>query len=534
MLKLMLLCLTVGLIGYRAPVEAITVIPQPSELQKQEGQFTIRPDTIIYVDEATRMIGDPLVQWLKSSLGHELSLVTEDTTQRNRILLKLDAGLNDLGTEGYMLSIAKDKIEISAPTTAGIFYACQTLRQLLPEATAQPVAKKAFTVPCLTIRDKPRFRWRGMHLDVSRHFFPKAFIKRFLDVMALYKFNRFHWHLTDDHGWRIEIKQYPKLTEIGSSRKNDKGGFYTQEDIREIVAYAQERFITIVPEIDMPGHSLAALAAYPELACTKGPFEVATEWGIFDDVLCPCKESTYIFVKNMLSELIALFPGPYIHIGGDECPTTRWETAPICQEMIKTKGLKNVRALQHYFTQRVGEWLQSNGKQFIGWDEILEGKETLPLNAVIMSWRKIETGIEAAQHGFPVIMSPMSHCYFDFKQAAREEELGVRLERGVTPVEKVYAFEPLPSALNTVEQKKRILGAQANIWTELLPTPEHVEYMALPRMAALAEVVWSPKQKRDWNHFYRRLKRHTVRWDHRGLNYRPLTNAESTKRLRSD
>ncbi|NUY82568.1 family 20 glycosylhydrolase [Flavobacterium sp. MAH-1] len=423
--------------------------------------------------------------------------------------------------EAYSLKILADKpIQIEASDASGAFYALQTLFQMTS-------AQNATTLPCLEIVDEPKFQWRGMHLDCSRHFWSVHFVKKYIDYLAMYKMNTFHWHLTDDQGWRIEIKKYPKLTEIGSKRKgtmaghyNEQrwddipyGGFYTQEQIKDVVAYAKARHITIVPEIEMPGHAVAALSAYPELACTFGPFEVEKTWGVFDDVFCP-KENTFKFLEDVLTEVMALFPSEYIHIGGDECPKTRWKTCAHCQGLIKEKGLKDEHELQSYFIQRIEKFVNSKGRRIIGWDEILEGG--LAPNAAVMSWRGIDGGIAAAKQKHYVVMTPESNLYFDRYQGdPKNEPLGFG---GFVPIEKVYNFNPIPEALS-VEESKYILGAQANLWTEYIATEKHAEYMVFPRLAALAEVDWGTAQPGNFGQFQKRLVNHMKLLDKKGVNY---------------
>jgi hexosaminidase len=410
--------------------------------------------------------------------------------------------------EGYRLSIRPDGIKIRFREPAGAFYAVQTLNQL---ATPEGI------MPCLDIEDAPRYAYRGMHLDVGRHFFPVEFIKKYIDLLARYKMNRFHWHLTEDQGWRIEIKKYPRLQEVAAWRKETLvghysqqphqfdgqryGGYYTQEEIKEVVAYAKQRHVTIVPEIEMPGHAQALLAAYPELSCHGQPVEVATKWGVFENVLCPTEE-TFEFLENVLLEVMDLFPGEYIHIGGDECPKAQWKASAFCQELMKTEGLKDEHELQSYFIRRIDKFLTSHGKKLIGWDEILEGG--LSPNATVMSWRGVQGGIDAARAGHDVIMTPTSFCYFDYYQSRNNSEpLSIG---GYLPLEKVYSFEPAPSEL-TAEEAQHILGAQGNVWTEYMPTSEQVEYMAFPRAIALAEVLWSQPEKRNYEDFLGRLER---------------------------
>lgn len=427
-----------------------------------------------------------------------------------------------LSEEAYELSISSSGVYIRASHEKGFFYGVQSFIQLLPPN------KRIANLPYLEIQDEPRFEWRGLHLDVGRHFFPKEFIMKYIDLMALYKFNTFHWHLTEDQGWRIEIKKYPKLTEIGSQRKETileknfdpyvgdgkpYGGYYTQEEIKEIVAYAQERQVTIVPEIEMPGHSLAALAAYPELGCAAGPYEVGTKWGVYDDIYCP-SELTFEFLENVLTEVMALFPSKYIHVGGDEAPKTAWKQSNVAQDVIKREGLKDEFELQSYFIQRIERFLNANGRQLIGWDEILEGG--LAPGAAVMSWRGEAGGIEAAEAEHYVVMSPNAEMYFDHYQAnPANEPLAIG---GYTTIESVYQYEPIPAALDE-EYHQYILGAQANVWTEYMKTSDHVEYMVYPRAVALAETVWTKPENKDWDKFLEKLKHQYSLLDARNVNY---------------
>ncbi|HYG49371.1 MAG TPA: family 20 glycosylhydrolase, partial [Flavobacteriales bacterium] len=418
----------------------------------------------------------------------------------------------------YRLRVSKNGIRLTASTPEGIFNGVQTLLQLIPMGRNGLFKTRGpFKLPCVEITDEPRFEWRGMHLDVCRHFFDKQFIKKYIDYLAMHKMNVFHWHLTEDQGWRIEIKKYPELTRVGAWRNgsmvgpyNDHntdtvlyGGYYSQKDIREIVKYASARHITIVPEVEMPGHSLAALASYPELSCTGGPFDVAKEWGVFDDVYCAGNDKTFEFLQGVLDEVCDLFPGKYIHIGGDECPKTRWKTCEKCQKRIKETNLKDEHELQSYFIQRIEKYLNAKGKQIIGWDEILEGG--LAPNAAVMSWRGTERGIAAAKAKHFVVMTPGSHCYFDHYQGNPEYE--PHAIGGFTPLEKVYAYDPVPAELN-VEEASYIMGAQGNVWTEYINFPKEVEYMALPRMCALAEVLWTYPQNKNGAGFVERLNQH--------------------------
>ncbi|NLZ94438.1 MAG: family 20 glycosylhydrolase, partial [Bacteroidales bacterium] len=411
---------------------------------------------------------------------------------------------------------------------AGVFYGIQTLRKSINSNNTN------HTLAPVTINDSPRFGYRGMMLDVARHYQPVEFVKKFIDLLAMHNINRFHWHLTEDQGWRVEIKQYPKLTELGSERKETvigrntdeydgkpHGGFYTQEEIKEIVAYAQERYITTIPEIDLPGHMLGALKAYPEYGCTGGPYEVATSWGVFDDVLCAGNEDTYTFLENILTEVMELFPSEYIHIGGDEVPKVRWEECPKCQSKINELGLKDddkhnkEHYLQSYLTARIEKFLNENGRRLIGWDEILEGE--LAPNATVMSWRGMAGGIEAAKMGHDVIMTPNSHAYLDYYQTADTEDEPLAIG-GFVPVERTYSLEPAPTSL-TEEQREHIIGVQANLWTEYISRSEHVEYMLLPRMAALSEVQWTQPKKKNYDNFLTRLPQLTDLYEREGYNY---------------
>ena len=446
-----------------------------------------------------------------------------------------------LGPEAYVIEVSSGRLVVRASTHAGVLYALHTLRQMLPAAIyGQRIAEKAsWTLPGCIIRDEPRFAWRGMHLDSARHFWQIDEIKRYLDVMAMYKLNRFHWHLTDDQGWRIEIKSYPLLSQIACWREgtmighdfssNDRiryGGFYTQEQIREVVAYAAERGITVVPEIDLPGHMLAALSAYPELGCNGGPYTTWTKWGVSDQVLCAGKESTFAFLEAVLAEVAELFPGEYIHIGGDECPKDEWKTCPDCQARIRELGLHGddrftaEQYLQNYVTKRVQDFLATLGKKIIGWDEILEGE--LAPGATVMSWRGTAGAIQAAAEGFDAILTPVSHCYFDYRQA--EDPAGEPDSfDGVVTLEKIYSLDPLEGV--DPAQAHHILGVQANLWTEYVSTPDHLEYMLLPRLLALSEVQWSPAGQRDWFRFLRVLREHEFPvLEQAGYNYRKSLN----------
>jgi len=511
----------------------ISIIPEPQELIVNSGQFEIIENTKIVVDSDNLKVKDVanyFAEQFNEVSGYSIEVLesSKNINAKNSIIFsdkKLDISLGD---EGYTLISNEDGIILNG-TPHGLFYGVQTLFQLLPKEifSKNTVANFNWSIPSVEIKDKPRFKWRGMHLDVGRHMFPISFIKKYIDYIAMHKLNTFHWHLTEDQGWRIEIKKYPKLTEIGAWRKgtqiaktnksDDKryGGFYTQAEIKEVVKYATERFVTVVPEIEMPGHSVAALTSYPKLSCTGGPFEVRTLWGIDDDIYCAGNEATFIFLENVLIEVLELFPSKYIHIGGDEAPKKRWEKCPKCQARIKKEGLTDEHELQSYFISRIEKFLNSNGRQIIGWDEILEGG--LAPNAAVMSWRGIEGGIKAAKLKHNVVMSPTDFCYFDYYEGKPENEpLAIG---GFLPVEKVYSYEPIPDVLNADEQKY-IMGLQANQWTEYIATPELAEYMTLPRLCALSEVAWSPKEKRNYEDFSDRMSVHYGRMYELGINFR--------------
>jgi len=511
----------------------INIIPKPKDVILENGFFVLNNSTQIVADinnEEINFISNYLSKILEPSTGYKLKIVQNDIPA-NKIKLIIDSSIH--GAKGvYCLDVNKKGILISAPEPVGLFYGIQSLRQLFPpEIEMKEVHNVEWKVPLVKISDEPAFKYRGMMLDVSRHFFPVSFIKKYLDLMALYKMNTFHWHLTDDQGWRIEIKKYPKLTEIGSVRKETLvghlklnkeekydgikyGGYYTQENIMNIVAYAKARYITVIPEIEMPGHSLAALASYPDLGCTGGPYEVATKWGIYDDVYCAGNEKVFTFLEDVLTEVMALFPSEYIHIGGDECPKTKWKKCPKCQNRIRNEGLKDVHELQSYFIQRIEKFLNAHGRQIIGWDEILEGG--LAPKATVMSWRNEKGGIKAAQMHHYVIMTPVQYLYFDYYQDdPKTEPLTIG---GLLSTRKVYSYYPVPAELST-DEDKYVLGAQGNVWTEYLNDPEYVEYMTFPRICALSEVVWTPKEMKNWDDFVRRMKVHFKRLNALNVNY---------------
>ena len=508
----------------------ISIIPQPLKIEEMSGEFMLSPETKIKVSKEWLEVGKYLQDCIKHERGYFLTLEESENTNfgTDAIFLTTVAENDTLGNEGYLLEINSERIIIRASKDAGIFYGIQTLKQLIFPSQQK---EEGWIIPAVKIEDKPRFKWRGMMLDVGRHLYPVTFIKKFIDLLAMHKMNTFHWHLTEDQGWRIEIKKYPKLHQIGSQRTASQppedenkldgkpyGGFYTQKEIKEIVAYAASRFITVIPEIEMPGHSLSALASYPELGCSGGPYEVSPRWGVIKDVYCGGNEQVYTFLENVLKEVLELFPSPVIHIGGDEVPKDRWRDCPKCQTMIKKQGLKDEDELQSYFIKRVEKFLIANGRQLIGWDEILEGG--LAPNAKVMSWRGIEGGIKAALAGHDVVMSPTTHCYFDYYQSKSGDEPPGRYWKGAfLPLEKVYAFEPVPEELSK-EQALHILGTQGNIWTEFIPTGKHVEYMAFPRGTALSEVMWSASEVRDYQDFMLRLPIFLERLKKLNVNYR--------------
>lgn len=512
-LKLILLVFAFSFLNLSAE-ENISVVPKPLKIEYEKGSFTFSSATKIWIDPGKEMeqLGNYFAETLNQQTGSKLSATWKMTREIPKSLIRIEFKKDFKNEEAYSLQIKPNLIKIQAKGGAGIFYALQTLFQLFP------LNEKQIKVQCLKIYDEPRFQWRGAHLDVCRHFFPVEFVKKYIDILAMYKMNRFHWHLTEDQGWRIEIKKYPKLTEIGAWRKDENGnlygGFYTQEQIKDIIDYAKKKYITIIPEIEMPGHSLAALASYPQFSCTGGPFEVLNYWTITKDVYCAGNDSTFIFLQNILSEVMDLFPSDIIHIGGDEVPKDRWKECPKCQARIKSENLKDEHELQSYFIQRIEKFVNSKGKKIIGWDEILEGG--LAPNALVMSWRGIAGGIAAANQKHFVVMSPGTHCYFDHYQALQNEPKAIG---GYTTLEKVYSFEPVPSELNE-EEAKYILGAQANVWTEYIETTDHVEYMLLPRLIALSEVVWSDKNSRNLDDFLYRIKKHYEILSTKNINFR--------------
>ncbi len=513
----------------------ITLFPQPQQLELAPEQFTLDADTRIITGDIKA--GEWLAAYLRPATGFALPVyrLGEEPVGDNTLqLLPLADDTNSSSMdEAYTLVASPDKVVISAAAPSGFMRGMQTLRQLLPPQilAAEPATEVEWTVPALSITDAPAFGWRGLHLDVGRHLFSLEFIKRFIDLLAFYKFNTFHWHLTEDQGWRIDIKKYPKLTEIGAWRQETVmpktwdqydgkpyGGFYTQDEIREVVAYAAERHITVVPEIELPGHGVAALAAYPELGCVGKDYQVRTTWGIAEDIFCAGKDEVFAFLKDVFTEVIALFPSKFIHIGGDEAPKNRWKTCPDCQARIRAKGLADEHELQSWFIRQIESWLNEHGRQLVGWDEILEGG--VAPNATVMSWRGSQGGIDAANAGHDVIMSPNTYCYLDYYQSEDFDSEPPALP-AYLPLKQVYQFVVIPEKI-AADKAHHILGGQGNIWTEYIPTFTHLEYMAFPRAIALAEVLWNHPEDRDYDVFAARLKKHLTCLDVMNINYRPL------------
>ncbi|MEY3498346.1 MAG: hypothetical protein RL308_15 [Bacteroidota bacterium] len=522
--------------------QEVNIIPQPVQVIKHIGNFIITPQTSLVVankeDIATASF---LNKYLSDYYGFELAIVQK--ASNNFIKFKSLKKVDGLKSEGYSLKSGNGRVLIEGNSAIGTFYGMQTLIQLLPVEKSN-----SLKIASIDVKDEPRFAYRGAMLDVGRHFFSVTFIKKYIDYLALHKLNYFHWHLTEDQGWRIEIKKYPKLTEIGSKRNGSiigrypgKGsdnipeeGFYTQEEVKDIVKYASDRFITVIPEIEMPGHSSAAIAAYPMLSCfpeekselsdsmisekskqelASGRTKIVQEtWGVFTDVYAPT-EYTFKFLEDVLDEVMALFPSKYIHVGGDESPKDAWKRSEFCQQLIKEKGLKDEHGLQSYFIQRMEKYINGKGRTLIGWDEILEGG--LAPNAIVMSWRGEEGGIAAAKENHQVIMTPGSHVYLDHSQTKNDSEVTIG---GFLPLETVYGYEPVPKELNE-QQSKYVLGAQGNVWTEYMANPAKVEYMIFPRLSALSEVLWSAKEKKDWQSFQIKMETMKKRYTMWGANY---------------
>jgi hexosaminidase len=529
---------------------SINIIPQPAEIKQPKiaASFTITPATEIVLEgSGLENSANFLNDYLDRFYHFKLKLVKK---AGSKSIIALNYEKMDYAIAGaYTLTSDAKGIYIAGDNETGAFYGVQTLIQLLPVPDAgNPVPNSKLAIPFLSIKDYPRFAYRGLMLDAGRHFFPVDFVKKYIDYIALHKMNYFHWHLTEDQGWRIEIKKYPKLTEVGSKRNGTiigrypgkgsdnepYGGFYTQEQIKEVVKYAADRYITVIPEIELPGHSSSAIAAYPQLSCfpdtatfikpemisaaskqqlAGGRIKLVQEtWGVFKDVYCP-SDYTFNFLQDVIDEILPLFPARYIHIGGDECPKDAWKESAFCQNLIKEKGLKDEHGLQSYFIGKIEKYINSKGKQIIGWDEILEGG--LAPNATVMSWRGEEGGIEAAKQNHDVIMTPGTYVYFDHAQTKKEDSVTIG---GFLPLENVYKYEPIPAVLNEA-QAKHVLGAQANVWTEYMSNTQKVEYMIFPRLSALSEVLWSPKAKKDYPDFEKRLQAQFKRYDLWKVNY---------------
>ena len=529
-MALMISCTTAG-------KQAIDVVPYPNHVEVRTGTFNAAGAAFhldAAMDDFSKSAAERFAGQLSLVSGQESSV--SEAAGSNGFVFKVNP---EIAKEGYTINITAKAVKVEASALNGFIYAIQTLKQMLPvEIFGNTASDKEWTLPCCTIEDAPRFAYRGQHIDEARHFYGFDEIKRILDVMEIHKMNTLHWHLTDDQGWRVEIKKYPKLTEIGSVRKETlighqsdngvydgtpygEGYWYSQDQIREIIEYAATKGITIIPEIDLPGHMLAALTAYPEYGCTGGPYHVWGRWGVADDVLCAGREEVMLFLEDILSEVADLFPAEYIHIGGDECPKVRWEKCPHCQAKIKELGLKAddkfaaEHYLQSYVMKRMTEFLNGRGKKVIGWDEILEGE--VAENAIIMSWRGTDGGIQAARLGHDAIMTPNTYCYIDYYQSldTENEPLGIG---GYLPVEKVYSYEPLTDDMNE-EEKKHIIGVQTNLWTEYIATASHLEYMLLPRMTAISEVQWCDADNKDWERFRESADHFAAIFDQVGVNY---------------
>lgn len=513
---------------------AFAVIPRPLVVAPANGQYTITARTVVSAAPEFRRVARRFVRDIAPATGLDLPIVALPAG-RDGIMLRKVSGLP---REGYRLDVTPQSIVVQASDSAGAFYALETVKQLLPPAIYREaeVRDVPWTVPAVHIEDAPRFSWRGSHMDVGRHFQPKAFVKKYIDLLARHKLNRFHWHLTEDQGWRLEIRKYPRLTDVGSCRESTlvgshteapaaqtfdgrrHCGFYTQDDVREIVAYAAERMVTVVPEIEMPGHAQAAVYAYPFLASTRDSIPgLRRIWGVSPYIINP-SDSSVAFMQDVLTEVMALFPSPWIHIGGDEAIKDQWKANPEIQARIRALGLKDEHEMQSWFIRQMDTFLTQRGRRLIGWDEILEGG--LAEGATVMSWRGMDGGIAAAKAGHDVVMAPGSHTYFDHYQSLDKASEPLAIG-GFTNIEKVYGFEPIPPLL-TATEARHILGAQAQLWTEYIPNPRQLEYMAYPRLTALAEVVWSAAARRDFGHFMQRLPVHLQRLDALDVNYRRL------------
>lgn len=489
--------------------DSTVIVPKPVSVVQQAGNFTIDKNTVITGNKFTAPEARYLQEFIRLNYGWVLPVKESNAQNLSGNAINLRTARAYRKENEYFLKIRTNAVEISGAGSTGLFYGIQTFLQILPPEKIPLPAK----LQNIEIYDHPRFAYRGMHLDVSRHFFPAAYVKKYIDYLAAHKFNTFHWHLTDDQGWRIEIKKYPKLTDVGSCRAQTLTGrfgsgtydgkkycgYYTQAEIKDIVRYAADRHIKVIPEIEMPGHAVAALASYPELGCSGGPYKVFETWGVTDQVFCAGKENTFNFLESVLDEVIALFPSEYIHIGGDEAPKAVWKTCPHCQKRIKDNELKNEHELQGYFTKRIENYLNNKGRKIIGWDEILEGN--IKPSATIMSWRGQKGGIEGAQQKHNVIMTPDSYVYLDYSQTRNEDSVTIG---NYLPLEKVYSFEPIPATLSA-EESKYIVGGQGNLWTEYITNSSKLEYMLFPRMSALSEALWTAKDNRNWAEFEQKV-----------------------------
>ena len=548
----LLACLAFGAVpsGAQTPPSAaegdLGLIPRPQRLETRPGAFTLDSGTIIWTDLASATTGRQLARYLEPGTGFALSVRSGGAPPRDVgsrrgagvIELRRDSSLAAaLGTEGYRLTVRPGRIVARAAGDAGLFYAVQTMRQLLPPAVFReaPLPNVAWTMPAVDIEDAPRFPWRGAHLDVARHFMPKEFIEKYIDLLALHKLNVFHWHLTDDQGWRLEIRKYPRLTSVGAWRtetvvgwqnrdstknvhdKTPHGGFYTEDDAREVVAYAAARHVTVVPEIEMPGHARAAIAAYPELGVTGEPIAVWTDWGVTPYIL-NADSSTVAFMQDVLGEVLNIFPSRFIHVGGDEAAKDLWRASPRIQARIRQLGLRDEHELQSWFIRQMDAFLTARGRRLVGWDEILEGG--LAPGATVMSWRGMQGGVAAARAGHDVVMAPLDYTYFNLYETEDRSREPLAYP-GYLPLDSAYAFEPVPPGLDSA-QVRHVLGAQAQLWTEYIPDPKRAEYMAFPRLAALAEVVWTRPERKDIASFRERLRRNAARLDALDVSHHPL------------
>jgi hexosaminidase len=522
-----------GTIASALLASPIAIIPQPVSMQTADGSFMLTSKTVIVASKSEESLAMHMRDWLKPALGFSLEVRPKKTA--NAIELGLDKRLEDLGQEGYTLFVDGEGVHLRAFAEPGLFYGFQSLRQILPsDIYRKSSLRSEWQIPFVAIRDYPRFGWRGSHIDVARHFMPKEFVLKYIDLISMHKMNTLHMHLTDDQGWRIEIKKYPKLTEIGGANDHSArlapgsdgeehpdslptGGYFTQDDIREIVAYAADRYVTVVPEIEMPGHSQAAIASYPELGNTGKPISLMTTWGVSENVY-NVEDSTIRFLQDVLDEVMQLFPSKFIHVGGDEVPKNQWKVSASAQSRIRTLGLKNEDELQSWFIRQMDTYLTSKGRRLIGWDEILQGG--LAPGATVMSWRGEAGGIEAAKSGHDVVMAPNDWTYFDHYQSRFREQEPLA-NGGYLPLKSVYAYEPVPASLSP-QEAKHVMGAQCQLWSEYIPHPKQMEYMAFPRACALAEVVWSRKEQREYDGFLARLAPHLDRLKVLDVNFRKV------------